>query len=141
MGLTHPGSTITCRPRGRNAARFDCAVIYGAESQCVTVSVSPLGNVSAGRLMPSRCTAPELKARLPRPTPQLVSADVTRIVGGARFLCARAGAGNGRFACARVTAAGVDCRIARVVAWSPLHPRPGGAECRQVRTLRQTVLG
>ena len=143
VALSHPGSTIGCASQAANGSKWACAVVYEAESACISVAVSPLGRVSGGRETNDRCTAPALTAMLPETIDRTaVAADVTRIVGGSgAFVCAKVRGNSSRWACARSAGTGSDCRSVRIVPWTPLKPKADPKLCKTIPTLRATVTG
>ncbi len=141
VALVHPGSTIGCSQDSANGSKWTCAVVYRAESTCLTVSVSPLGRVSPGRLTTGRCATPVFTGMLPKPvTRDLVAADVLRHAGkGTAYTCAKIGGSGVRWACARELKGTIDCRTLRVVPWTPIHLHPGAAVCKSVPYLRSVT--
>jgi hypothetical protein len=137
VALTHPGSTIACVAQAANGSRWDCAIVYRAESACLTVSVSRLGSVGEGRSVSDRCKDPALVGMLPRHvTPAAVAGDVDRILATSGFTCAKVAKSSSRWACERAVGAQSECRTVRVVRWVPLRPRVDAKLCRHVPALR-----
>ena len=142
VALKNPGSTIGCVESLANGSQWQCAIVFTAESDCLSVSVSVLGRISAGRSTPARCAMPALRRMLPdHVTRDMVSADVTRIVGGPPFLCAGTKRNSSRWGCARSTTSHTDCVMVRVAPWTRFRPKNEPKLCSTIPYLRQVVIG
>lgn len=141
VAAKHVGATrVECVALQPDGATWACGVVFRAESLCVLANVSVFGSVTS-TIGHNRCDGVrELAALIPTPTAQAVAVDVQRSGANAgAFRCAKLPAGTSgagvRWACQG--AGPSDCRLVRVVAWTPFNPA-ASTRCSSVPALART---